>query len=452
MKYPEQESSILEFKRDLPKNDQIIKTIIGFCNQNGGKLIIGVDDNGTIVGIPEEKIDQILDYIDKSIYESSYPPIIPRVYAQRFGAKTILIIEVSPGMNKPYYIKSEGIERGTYIRLGRTTIRATPDIIDELKLYSRGRSFDMTPVYQARLEDLDQERFKSFLEAKKISVSSSAGIEKIFEAYHLIANEHNHWYPTVAGILLFGKNPQHFFHEAIIISTHFAGISGRETIATKDCTGTLTEQLDAAYHFALSQLTRSFSIKGLKRKEQYEIPEEAFREVLVNAIVHRNYHLSSPTKIAIYDNRIEVFSPGSFPGPLHAKNLRMGLTYIRNTAITRVFRELGLMEKLGSGFSTLFESYEARGLPEPQVIEGENYIKCILPRPTTAHKKVMRLASWEKKVLNLFQTNAELSIGDVIEQLEIPRATAGRQLSALVDAGFLKKVGRAKNTRYVKIK
>ena len=104
------------------------------------------------------------------------------------------------------------------------------------------------------------------------------------------------------------------------------------------------------------------------------------REALLNAIVHRNYHIKAPIKIAIYENRVEIFSPGQFPGPLDPKNLKTGITYLRNPAICKILRESGYVEKLGSGLITIFESYEKRNLEDPIVIEGENYIKCILPR------------------------------------------------------------------------
>ena len=131
MKYPKQESSTIEFKQELPKNEQIIKTVIGFCNQKGGKLIVGVKNDGTITGLDEEKIQTVLEFLDKAIFEASSPPIIPKIYAQNIGKKTILIIEVSSGMNKPYFIKSKGLEKGTYVRLGRSTLRATSDMIEE---------------------------------------------------------------------------------------------------------------------------------------------------------------------------------------------------------------------------------------------------------------------------------------------------------------------------------
>ncbi|MCB1073532.1 MAG: putative DNA binding domain-containing protein [Chlamydiia bacterium] len=448
MKYPGNESSILEFKKTIPENDQIIKTIIGFCNRSGGKLLIGVKEDGVIVGVPEEKVQKVMEYLNKSIFEASSPPIIPAVYSQRIGNKTILIIEVSSGMNKPYFRKSEGLDKGTYIRLGRSTVKATADMIEELKWQSRGRSFDMMPVYHAKEEDLDQKKILLFLNQKKSSRLKSIPPE-VLTSYDLEIEEHSASYPTVGGILLFGENPQKYFSEAMILCTHFDGVSGRKAISSLDCVGTLFEQFEMAYNFVVGRLNRSFVIRGPKREEQLEIPETALREVLLNAIVHRNYHIQGPTKIAIYDNRIEVFSPGVFPGPLDPHNLKLGLTYIRNRVICKVFREAGYIEKLGSGFITLFETYEEKGLYPPEVIEGENFIKCILPRLSFSSEPRQK-KSEAQKILALFETSDEITISDVMKVLNLSRPTAGRRLARLTEQGILEQVGQGKATRYRK--
>lgn len=431
MKYPDFESSILEFKQELPKNEQIIKTAVGFCNQNGGKIIIGINNTRDVIGIPEAEIQRALEYLDKTIYETSSPPILPLVHAQRIGEKTLLLIEISKGMNKPYYVKSEGLERGVYVRLGRNTLRANADLIEELKWQSRGLSFDTLPVYHAQRHDLDTKKLKKLTEEQLLS-------------NHILAEEHGKKYPTATGLLLFGLNPQRFFPEAITICSHFSGTKGREAIASIDCTGTLFEQLDAAYAFILGRLSRSYSIRGKKRIEKLEIPEIAIREILINALVHRNYHIPGPIKIAIYDHQIEIFSPGCFPGPLVPSNLHLGLTYIRNIGIGRAFREAGLIEKLGSGFLTVFDSYAQSGLLKPEIIEGENYIKCVLPRT----KDLRTDSSDSSKILALLNRIGEISISDVIKDLSLSRANAGRKLAALVAEGLLVQTGSGRMTRY----
>lgn len=448
MKYSELESSTLERKSAFPGSEQIIKTIIGFCNRFGGKLVVGVANNGEIVGIDENTAEEQIEYLDKMIYEASAPPIIPLVYTQRIGDKVVLIIEVSSGMNKPYYIKSLGMEKGAFIRLGRSTMKATADMIEELKWSSRGLNFDLSSLYHATSDDLDRNAIEAFFSLSKGQKKESANA--VLASFNIIREEYKILYPTVAGALLFGKKPEKHLPEAFIICSRFSGISGRTALAAQDCTGTLFEQFEMAFAFILKHLDRSFIIRGKKREDKLEIPEVAIREVLLNAIVHRNYHIQAPIKIAIFDNRIEIFSPGDFPGPINNSNLLSGLTYIRNPGISKIFRLAKYIEKLGSGFNTLFHSYETWGLSPPEIIEGENYIKCILPREKLSSLQLSEVASNEEQILNLFNQAEELTIAYVIATLGIARATVGRRLNSLVKAGKLKKIGSGKATSYRK--
>ncbi|MDP1607829.1 MAG: putative DNA binding domain-containing protein [Chlamydiales bacterium] len=445
MKYLQEESSTLELKQEVPKNEQIIKTLIGFSNQNGGKLVIGVSKDGTIVGVPEKDISEMQEYLHKAVYEASAPPIIPLIYTQTIGDKTVLMIEVSSGTNKPYYRKSEGLDQGTYVRLGRSTLKANADLIEELKWQSRGKSFDMMPVYQSSEADLDLAKIKQFLASRK-----QGGVEEVTQrllsSYYLVVQEHSVQYATNAGLLLFGKHPQHFLSEAFIICSHFKGTEGRESIASIDCTGTLFEQFETAFHFIASRLSHSFKIEGPRRTELLEIPPEAIREALLNAIVHRNYHLNSSIKIAIYDNRIEFFSPGTIPGPIDLQNLQSGLSFIRNVAICKVFREAGYIEKLGSGFPTILNSYEKRGLKTPLLMETEAFVKCILPR-----EKSSSFSDELEPILRLFESAAEITISDVMRVFNISRATAGRKLNQLVEKKQLQKVGSGRAVRYIRV-
>lgn len=443
MRYPESESSILEFKREFPQNDQIIKTIIGFCNQNGGKLIIGVTDNGEIEGVNIRDLEHALNSLEKAIFEATYPPIIPRIYSRRFEEKNVLEIEVSSGMSKPYYRKSEGRDRGTYIRLGRSTLRATFELIQELEWQSSGLSFETLPQYQMNEEDLDLKKIRHFLEIRKNGGKAEPNKE-ILRAYNLIVEEHSKTYPTAAGLLLFGKNPQKLLSEAMIICSHFRGVSGREALATVDCEGDLFNQFHQSEEFILSRLSRSYVIQSAKRSESLEIPRIAIREALLNAIVHRNYHIKAPTKIAIYENRIEIFSPGQFPGPLDINNLRAGITYLRNPVICKILREAGYVEKIGSGLITILDSYEKQNLADPQLIEGENYVKCILPR----FEKQKQAMNDPDRILKLFEIYPEITLEQIQNILSVSRATATRRINELISAGKVIRIGKTRSTRF----
>lgn len=445
MKYSGWESSKLEFKLILPSSAKIIRTVIGFCNAKGGKLVIGVKDDGTIEGIPEDEAHEAMEWLDHAIYEACIPPILPLVYQQRIDGKVLLIIEVSSGTNKPYYQKSLGLAEGTFVRLGRSVVKADANIIEELKWQSRGISYDQLPLYHSTVEDLDRDKIQYFLDHRRNGVSSPI-TEEIMKSYEIIKREHTTDYATVAGMLLFGKSPQQFLSEAYILCCHFSELKDREAIASRTCKGTLFEQFNEAFEFIMERMNKSFKIEKKTREEHWEIPPIAIREVLMNAILHRNYHINASIKVSIFSDRIEFFSPGGFPGPLDTTELESGITYVRNTSIAKILWEAKYIEKMGSGFITLFKSYRKEGLLAPEIIEGTNFVKCILPRihSDTDQEDI------EGTILSLFKVSEEISKADIIRQLRIPRTTAGRVLNQLIEKGKLTRHGKGPVTKYRK--
>jgi ATP-dependent DNA helicase RecG len=443
MRYPGNESSILEFKSEIPLNNQIIKTAIAFCNTDGGKIVIGVANDGHIIGLSDSIIEDMLERLETAIFDSCTPHIIPKIYAQRFDEKYVLIIELSEGMNKPYYLHSEGIEKGTYIRLGRHTILAPSEMIQELKWKSKGIDFEKMPILDARIDDLNHPSIESFINNRKNSGPTTLD-DQVLKSYNLISYDQSKKYPSVAGILLFGKNPQLYLSESMIICSQFKGNSGRETIATVDCEGTLFNQFKQAFQFVTSRLYKSFTIKNLEREEKLEIPEVAIREALLNIIAHRNYHVKSPAKIAIYEDRVEFFSPGRFPGPFIPEKILSGITYLRNPSVCKVLRESNYIEKLGSGLIAIFKSFEDYGLETPSIIDGGDFVKCILPRKNKKDEPV----DDNKNILELFNIYQEITIKDVQSKCSISKSTALRRVNEMIQNELLERVGLKRNIRY----
>ena len=169
----------------------------------------------------------------------------------------------------------------------------------------------------------------------------------------------------------------------------------------------------------------------------------------MNAIVHRNYHINAPIKVAVFQNRIEIFSPGDFPGLLSIAHLTMGNSYMRNLAIVTVFRQMGYIEKLGSGVITIFSSYQREGLPQPQIIDGENYVKVVLPRPKRSRGEGPPVEDTDlKPIVDFFETVPELSKREIMDLCSLSRATVGRRLEELVKKNILQKTGKGPATRY----
>ena len=450
MQYPGKESSILEFKREVPQKKQILlKTVIGFSNIYGGQIIIGVDDDGEVIGVPEESVEQLQDDLYRSIYDVVAPSIFPSIVTKRMGDSLVIIIDITEGIKKPYHFHSKRISEGTYVRLGAHTVLATPDIIHQLQWQSQRKFLDEMPVYGASEKDIDKKAFKVFLEKRKQG-HSKIDVDDLLFHYEILVKEQGRVYPSVGGVLLFGKNPSQFFSESFVICSHVEGTTGRDVIATRDAVGSLFQQYKDSIAFITSRLNTSFTITGTgAREEKLEIPPEAIREIVLNAIVHRNYQLNSPSKITIYDDRVEIFSPGNFPGPLVADKVNMGVTYIRNKVITRIFREVGLIERLGSGFITLFESYAEQKLPTPVILEGAGFIKCILPRKPSRISPVGDMYS--DKIASLLSMKDAIKLRDVMAYLKLSRASAGRLLTTLVKGGHLQRIGKGRATHYKKL-
>lgn len=443
-KYPEVESSLLDLKETLPQKQPIYRTIVGFCNQNGGKVVFGVKDDGIIVGLPQNIVEELLEYLERDIYQACSPSIVPRVFARRIEDKSVVIVEVSAGMNKPYYITAEGLEQGTYVRIGPHTVKANAAMIEELRWQSRGLHYESMLQYQAGRKELDDKKMRDFFNSRR-SQKKLKFTEAIVKAYHLIGEEHKKTCATNAGLLLFGKRPQHFLSEAMIICTHFRGTSGRDVVATVNCEGPLFEQFETAFAFLLNRLSRSFIIQKAKREEKLEIPEEAIREALLNAIVHRNYHQASPTRVSIYDDRVEILSPGTFPGPLDETTLKAGLTFLRNPLICRIFREAEYVEKMGTGLLTIFNSYEQRGLQEPQIFELNSFVKCVLPRKT----KVSRSYSEDaKKIEEIIKKEGEVTLDELVKELSLSRPTVWRRVRELLGKQTIERIGHTRGAKY----
>ena len=456
MLYPGHESAQLEFKREIPGSYfSIIKTVIGFCNLYGGKVIIGVADDSKIVGVSEDNISKNIDAIQQAIFSRCSPLISPNIYSQRIDDKLLLIIEVAAGMNKPYFLTSEGVEQGTYIRVGATTYKATSEVIHELRWKSRGHSSDEIPLYAGDVQAIESASFTHFLSSRHknsidVTKYSHHHILEFMKSYKLLWEENHRFYPTLAGILLFSQKPQHYLPEAFVICSHFQGTQGRQALATRDCTGTLFQQVNDCMAFLTERLYHSFEITKSRRKEMLEIPEMALREIVINALVHRDYQISAPCKIAIYADRIEIFSPGNFPGPIKTDNLELGITYIRNPVICNIFREAGYIEKLGSGFITLFSEYRKYGLSTPSVIEGNGFVKCVLPRRSENEALLAPVDDKKSLLMNLFTKTESIKSSDVTKYLKISRQTASRLLSTMIEQGAITKKGKGAGTVYFK--
>ena len=374
------ESKNIEYKVTLPdKSEKYMKTIVAFANTQGGKLIVGVDDKThEIVGVETEILFQLMDGIASAISDSCMPQIIPDIEPQTIDGKTVIIVSVEAGKNRPYYLKSKGKENGTYIRVAGTSRQAFPEKIRELEMEGARISWDELtcvgyPVSENVTEKLCRD-IESFRE-KAGMTEHSVKKEQLINWKILKQNE-GKLLATNAYALLTSD----YFPFSKTQCAVFKGTDRAVFLDKREFIGPIYTQIESAVDFVLRNIRLGATIDGLVRKEKYELPPEAIREMIINAHCHRNLLDESCIQVAIYDNRLEVTSPGGLYNGLTYEEVMNGHSKIRNKAIANIFSQMGLVEAWGSGVKRILNAAKEYGLPEPKFQEFDNMFRVELFR------------------------------------------------------------------------
>ncbi|WP_041740115.1 RNA-binding domain-containing protein, partial [Echinicola vietnamensis] len=374
------ESKTLELKESLPKNESIAKTIVAFSNTSGGKLIIGVNDQLSIVGIDDSMLFEIQDKIASIISDSCFPGIIPDIYSVNIENKLVLVIEVVRGNQKPYFLKSRGREVGSYVRIGATNRLADSSTIAELERQKHHISYDEEVYYDLELNKLD---LSPLIDIFK-QVGNPLNNEKL-ENLKLIKTSNDKIYPSNALMVILGKLPH-----CTIKCARFKGTTMETFIDKKEYSGDIFTALENTQNFVLNHINLQAEIKGLYRDEKYEIPVVALREALVKAIIHRDYvNQGRDIKVGIYDDIVNIVSPGSLPNNITMDDIFNGRSEVRNRVLANVFKELGLIEQWGSGINRIISACKGYGLQTPIIQEKNDYFdnEFIRPQETSSLKE-----------------------------------------------------------------
>ena len=302
------ESRILEYKRTIGNYNKIAQTVVAFANGDGGQIIVGVDDKTRdVAGLSAREIDDLLERLPMSLADLIYPPIFPQVFEKTIDGKEVLIIQVFPGSQKPYLISSAGMEKGVYIRVGSHTRRASGPLLDELRLLRSRILFDEASVPECPLKELRTGLLPSALRTQRALLSLDLIRHDTFSAA---------LYPTRGGILMLHPSPHRYVPEAVIIVSKMRGDKGRDTIETHEISGSLGEQSDSTIALLEEWLARDHDLQGSRyRARGSALPLPAVREAINNALFHRQYSIPGAIKVALYADRLEIFSPGHFAGP-----------------------------------------------------------------------------------------------------------------------------------------
>ena len=320
------ESKNIEYKVSLPdKSEKYMKTIVAFANTQGGKLIVGVDDKThQIVGVENDVLFQLMDGIANAVSDSCVPQIIPDIEPQTVDGKTVIVVSVEAGKNRPYYLKSKGKDNGTYIRVAGTSRQAFPEKIKELEMEGARISWDELtcvgyPVSEEATEKLcqDIEKFR-----KKAGMSEHSVKKEQLINWKILKQSEGQLLATNAYALLTSD----YFSFSKTQCAVFKGTDRAMFLDKREFTGPIYTQIEEAVDFVLRNIRLGATIDGLVRKEKYELPPEAIREMIINAHCHRNLLDESCIQVAVYDDRLEVTSPGGLYNGSH--DLRTPLTVI----------------------------------------------------------------------------------------------------------------------------
>ena len=382
------ESKNVEYKVAVPGNsEKYMKTVVAYANGQGGRIIFGVDDKTLkVVGMDPDTIFQTIDSITNAISDSCEPRIVPDVTLQAVEDKTVIVVEIAPGSMRPYYLKSKGILDGTYSRVSGTTRPVADYMLKELILEGQNRYYDCEicdylAVTPEAVEHLCEEMKAMALRntvtrAEKIKVKEVTQTQLL--TWGILAERDNTIVPTNAYALLTGQAR----FQPVIQCAVFKGTDRACFVDRREFEGPIQEQMEAAFQYVLEKINRGMRIQGMYRQDVYELPMDSVRELIANSVAHRSYLEPGNIQVAVYDDRLEVTSPGMLLNGVTIAKMRKGQSKIRNRAIANAFAYMKIIEKWGSGIPRMLRECREYGLPDPELIDFEGDFRINMYRKT----------------------------------------------------------------------
>lgn len=411
------ESKDLEFKEKLPEDSKkYMKTIVAFSNGDGGRLIIGVNDDREVVGVEQTAVFSMIDKITNAISDSCEPLIIPDIAPQAVGDKTVIVVEISAGRQRPYYLKSLGMDKGTFIRTAGSTRLADRPFIQEMYYEDENRSFDNVVNKDIEVTDAD---IKSFCEDMKKEAQRNCMDEKDAKkvktptknnliTWGILKEENGVVRPTYAYYYLRGLDGVMSQIQCAVFKGNTRGIF----VDKREYEGNLWEQVEQAYQFVLRNIHLGARIKGIHRQDVYELPPESIRELIINAVVNCSFLQRSLVQVAIYDNRLEISSPGGLMPGVTIEKMKEGFSKVRNHGIANAFVYMNLIEQWGSGIPKILAQTKEYGLPEVEFIDMGIALRVNMYRALPEDEKQAIKASNKKQAISDNSKRQTIKVSD----------------------------------------
>lgn len=434
------ETETIELKAAV--RDEIIKEIIAFANCSGGKIYVGVADDGTVQGV--ENADECALQISNMVRDGVKPDITMFIHYKTLDCnkKSVVVISIQRGTNRPYYLARKGLRpEGVYVRQGYSSVPATDTAIRQMIKETDGDSFEeMRSINQSLTFEATEKEFK----ARGIDFGQPQ-----MQTLKIVSSDGLY---TNLGLLLSEQCP-HTVKVAVFEGTNQNVFKDR-----REFSGSLIQQLNEVYDYIDFHNQTHAIFNKLLRIDTRDYPEIAVREALLNSLVHRDYSFRAGTLISIYDDRIEFVSIGGLLPGLELDDLMMGVSVCRNPHLANIFYRLQLIEAYGTGMKKIMDSYEAAPL-QPQITVTNNAFKITLPNvnATPKEKKVSKAAPKadvmksnppEEKIIRFLTQHQTITRKEVQALLGISQSTAGRILKSMVENKQILQLGNGRKIRY----
>lgn len=456
------EDSTRQFKLDVRNGDSLASEMAAFANSEGGTIYIGVADDGSIPGLGTADVARINQLIGNAASQLVKSPLTVRTenVSVKKG-RVVIVLTVPKGLDKPYFDKNGAI----WLKTGSDKRRVNSK--EELR-----RLFQVTDQFHADevptkavIDKLDKLRFRDFLRDvyKQAYPDSKAELTRLLQNMNLAADDGK---LNLAGVLMFAEQPQLIKPQFVVKAIRYSGneIHPTDYLDTEDFEGPLPEIFKNAMAFVMRNLHKVQAGRGVNAPGMPEIPESVFEELLVNALVHRDYLVSAPIRLFMFDNRIEIISPGHLPNNLTVEKIRAGNANIRNPVlVSYVAKGLLPYHGLGSGIKRalsewsqidfaddregcLFTAKVHREPAEKLKLADKGALKAQRKTPVAPINAPINasLTDVQEQLLTFIRSNPSVSYDELAKLVQKDRSTIMRNIGKLKEKGILKRVGSRK--------
>jgi ATP-dependent DNA helicase RecG len=421
------ESETLELKRQV--TDDIKYAVVAFANSDGGTLYVGIEDDGEVVGLTDAPAAALS--VNNALRDSVKPDVtlFARGRVETIDGKSVIIIEVQRGAERPYYLAGKGIRpEGVYVRHGAASVPASDTAIRKMIRETDGDSYE-------KLRSLEQNLTFTSAEAEFAKRNVIFGAAQMVTLG--ISNANGIF--TNLGLLL-SDQCVHTIKTAV-----FQDMTQQTFKDRREFGGSLFKQIGDVYDYLDLHNQTQATFDRLLRIDRRDYPETALREALLNAVIHREYASSGSVFVKIYSDRVEFISPGGLVSGIEVDDIMSGYSICRNVDLAAVFYRLQLIEAYGTGILKIFEAYKAAPR-QPRIDVTPNVFKLTLPNVNAVAVSVDPAP--RDSILRYVRENGAISRKQAEELLGVSQTAAGMVLRKMVKIGELSKSGKTRQLRY----